>query len=168
MQNGSRPLLRYFGDSTRGAGNFGTDGKDMVWTYAEGATACDHESDKREVWTAPYTTDPAQLQATARRLRSDVRGMNAWNYAVGFGYAARAVSLPAPAYNGLFLVRLSDGTAWLIPGSSNIDALSWGDALGFTSEELFALVSMHYAQGAGGATILRVRLDSLGQGTPAD
>jgi hypothetical protein len=122
---GIRPLLRWYGDSTHGAGNFGTDGKDMVWTYGQGPNACFNDQPTPEVWAGPYTLDAAELSAKAKRLRSDYRGMAPRHsaYAVGFGYAARAVSsIPAPHVgNGLFIVRLSDGVSWVqIPGSNGL------------------------------------------------
>ncbi len=168
LQNGLRPLLRWYGDPTRGASNFGTDGKDMVWTYSEGANACTNDPPKPEVWTAPYTTDPAQVQATAHRLRSDVRGMSTDRYAVGFGYAARDSTFRSPMANSIFLVRLSDGYSWVIPGSPQTDPLTFSTVLGFTQDEIFVFAGMLQPGGLGGTTIVRIRLDSLGPGTPPD
>ncbi len=167
LQNGLRPLLRWYGDPTRGASNFGTDGKDMVWTYSEGTNACTNDPPKPEVWTAPYTTDPAQVQATGRRLRSDVRGMSTAPYVVGFGYAMRTTTFGTPTTHGLFVVRVSDGTAWAIPGSPNTDEFSFSGVLGFTQQELFAVANTQLG-GLNGVTIVRIRLDSLGPGTPPD
>jgi len=162
---GLRPLLRWYGDPTRGAGNFGTDGVDMVWTYTTGAHACHTDmEDSREVWTAPYTVDPAQVQSTARRLRSDVRGLTGHSYAVGFGYAARGSDFGSPRTNSFFIVRLSDGVSWILNGDPDADTLSWGpNVLGFTHDEVFLTGSMQ-----GEIGIFRIRLDTLGPGTPPD
>ncbi|MCP4643700.1 MAG: hypothetical protein GY851_24855, partial [bacterium] len=154
-QQGLRPLLRWYGDTTHGAGNFGTDGVDMVWTYGQGPEACKNDSDNPEVWTAPYTLDPDEVAATAHRLRSDYRGMSgSYHYEVGFGYAGRGVGgLPAPYNDALFIVRLSDGVSWTIPGAPDDNDLSWSGALGFTEEEIFVK-----AFSPGGMNILRIRL----------
>jgi hypothetical protein len=168
VEHGSRPLLRWYGDSTRGAGNFGTDGTDMVWTYSEGTNACKNDPPNPEVWTAPYTTDPAVVAATAHRLRKDVRGMSPEWYAVGFGYAMRTDYFGDPMTGGLFVVRLSDGVGWKIPGTADY-AQSWSDVLGFTETELFVQVMMPNSHIGGSAlTIMRIRLDSLGPGIPPD
>jgi hypothetical protein len=106
LEKESRPLLLWPGDTTHGAGNFDTDGKDMVWTYSAGPKGCGVDASNPEVWTAPYTTDPDVLAVTARRLRKDIFGMSPYTYEVGFGYAMRTTG----AW-GLFVVRLADGMA---------------------------------------------------------
>ncbi|HQP34587.1 MAG TPA: hypothetical protein PLI95_05400 [Polyangiaceae bacterium] len=162
---GLRPLLRWYGDMTRGAGNFGTDGKDMVWTQSQGTGACLNDGPNPEVWTAPYTTDPAVLQATSHRLRKDIRGMSPDNFAVGSGYAARSDFFGTPAASGLLIVRLADGYSWTIPGVGDQEKfLYWGQPLGFTDEELFVVAGTADMTG----TVFRIRLDSLGPGTPPD
>nr|MDA8219635.1 hypothetical protein [Dehalococcoidales bacterium] len=162
--NGLRPLIRWYGDASRGAGNFTTDGKDMVWTYVQGADHGDGTYDTMSVMTAPYTTDAAQAQATSRRLRSDVKGFDPYLWAVGCGYAARGVSLPSPLNNALFIVRRSDGVSWLLPGSLDAPRLDWGIPIGATCDELFTTVDT-----ADRVTqVARIRLDSLGPGTPPD
>jgi hypothetical protein len=162
---GLQPFLRWYGDTTRGASNFGTDGKDMVWTYSEGAKACDTDPPKPEVWTAPYTIDPAEVKAKGKRVRSDVRGQTSKPYEVGFGFAVRTTSFGSPMSNGMFVVRLSDGFSWVVPGAPNdADSLSWGPPLGVTQDEVFTVGSMKDS----GISIYRIRLDSLGPGTPPD
>ncbi len=161
-QDGLRPLLRRYSDPTWAAGNFGTDGKDMVWTQSQGANACDNDGPNPEVWTAPYTTDPAVLKTTARRVRTDVRGMSAYPYAVGFGYAARWDTFGSPMANSAFIVRLSDGRSWVLIGFPKAGTLDWTQPLGFTDQELFI------SAGVPDTTIVRIRLDSLGPGTPPD
>ncbi len=167
VEHGSRPLLRWYGDTTHGAGNFGADGTDMVWTYSTGAKACNTDPPNPEVWTAPYTTDPAVVSSSAHRLRADVRGMSPNPYAVGFGYAMRPIDFGDPPTNALFVVRLSDGVGWPIPGTPDGTRLSWTTALGFTQTELFVAANMQN-NGIVAQTIVRIRLDSLGPGVPAD
>ena len=164
VAHGSRPLLRWYGDTTHGAGNFGTDGTDMVWTYDEGPNACSNDPpNPAAVWTAPYTTDPAVVSASSRRLRTEMRGMTVSPYAVGYGYAMHWVAYGDPPTNALFVVRLADGVSWQIPGSTNSSELSWGPVLGFTQTELFVGANM-----SNSSSILRIRLDSLGPGDPPD
>ncbi|MBK8997934.1 MAG: hypothetical protein IPM35_19595 [Myxococcales bacterium] len=69
--SGRQTLIRWLGDYTQGAGNFNTDGTDMVWTYGEGKAPDDWEYPKRSIMTAPFTTDPAVRKANEKRLRSD-------------------------------------------------------------------------------------------------
>lgn len=161
--DGVRPLLRRYSDSTWAAGTFGTDGKDMVWTQSQGANACNNDGPNPEVWTAPYTTDPVVLKATARRVRADVRGMSPDGYAVGFGYAARCDGFGSPQTPSLSIVRLSDGYRWTVPGN-NTQTLHWNQPLGLTDQEVLVTGVMANA----GSTIFRIRLDSLGPGTPPD
>jgi hypothetical protein len=163
-QDGVRPLLRWYGDQTRAAGNFGTDGKDMVWTQSQGAGACLNDGPNPEVWTAPYTTDPAVLKTTAHRVRSDLGGMSPDPFAVGLGYAARYGQYGSPPAVSISIIRLSDGNRWILPGETGTQPLHWGSPMGFTDQELFVF---------GGTadmpqTIFRIRLDSLGPGTPPD
>ena len=159
LEHGSRPLLRWYGDSTHGAGNFDTDGKDMVWTYSAGPKGCGVDASNPEVWTAPYTTDPAVLQATARRVRKDVFGMSAYPYAVGFGYAMRTDDS-----SNLFVVRLSDGRASFLPSVPGL--LSWNGVLGVADGELF--VKAHMKEDTAGLTIARIPIANLPFDLPAD
>jgi len=164
---GLRPLIRWYGDGSRGAGNFATDGTDMVWTYVEGAYHGDGTYDTMRVMTAPFTTDAAEAQATSRRVRSDLKGFDPYVWVVGCGYAARSVSL-ASIHNALFIVRLSDGVSWTLPGESGPPKLSWGLPTGATCDELFTTLAYTSADGNNINTIARIRFDSLGPGTPPD
>jgi hypothetical protein len=74
LQDGIRPLIRWYGDSNQAAGNFGTDGKDMVWTYIAGANLGGAKYETMSVMTAPFTTSADEATATAHRLRNDVKG----------------------------------------------------------------------------------------------
>jgi hypothetical protein len=161
LEHGSRPLLRWYDDPTHGAGNFDTDGKDMVWTYSAGPKGCGVDASNPEVWTAPYTADPAVLQATARRVRKDKGGMSAYPHAVGFGHAMRTVGT-----SGLFVTRLSDGRATFLQDFPDGNKFAWGDVLGFTEDELF--VTIYYDDGFAGETIARIPIANLPFDLPAD
>jgi len=107
--------------------------------------------------TAPYTTDPAEAQGKARRLRTDPMTLSLAHYRVGCGYAARAVCTNQDGC-ALMVVRLSDGVAWMARGK---DPMTYGTiAVGTTCEEVFF-------QDPWGR-VGRVRLDSLGPGIPPD
>ncbi len=161
LEKGSRPLLLWPGDTTHGAGNFDTDGKDMVWTYSAGPKGCGVDASNPEVWTAPYTTDPDVLAATARRLRKDRGGIGVDPFAVGSGYAMRTVGT-----GGLLVIRLADGFVTFLNDKPEGTNLRWGDVLGITSEELF--VTLYYEEGFAGETIARIRIDSLPFDLPPD
>ena len=161
---GLRPLLRWFGDTTQGAGNFATDGKDMVWTYGKNKPAgSSQEYPVRDIMTAPFTTDPDVVKTTAKRLRSDPDQMSPYPYGIGCGYAGR--QFYSGTSNDGLLVRLSDGVSWIIdaPDSPPGDYQFLG-VLGFTCEELFA--TFQFQDDA--VSIIRIKLDSLGPGIPPD
>jgi hypothetical protein len=137
---------------TRGAqdGNLGTDGSHLVWTRDEGG--------RRSIMAAPFATDPGELRP--RRLRSDpspILGAHDMRFAVGCGFAGRNAMPP----RDLLLVRLADGVSWRLAAAPG---WSWGQVLGFTCEEAFVTA---FSRGQG-ISIARVRLDSLGRGTPPD
>lgn len=153
---GAAALARWPGDETRGAWDFGTDGKDMVWEMGEDRPVGSSPLTpfpKRSVMTSPYTTSPSQLKT--RRLRSDPGTGGVAPYAVGCGYAAHT-----DGNHGLFVVRLLDGVAWNLAPEAG---WWWSSAITLSCSEVFAVVIV-------GATghIVRVRLDSLGTGLPPD
>ena len=82
---------------------------------------------------------------------------------MGCGYAARPAGLDDPYHASLHVVRLSDGQGWLLTGNLDPPRMQWSIPLGITCDELFTTVSIEYR-----TRILRVRLDSLGPGTPPD
>ncbi len=153
---GTHPLISYPGDTTQGAANIGSDGVDMVWTHGEGKGANDFGLYPTvSIMTAPYTTDPALLQP--RRLRSDMNpgiGTKSLQFAVGCGYAGRVLA-DSP---GAEIVRLSDGAAWVLEGSSD---WRWGEVLGITCEDIF--IQANDVPAKKPANILRVPLASLGE-----
>ena len=101
--------------------------------------------------------------ASAHRLRNDVKGFEGDGWTVGCGYAARAPGLGPPLNNALFIVRLSDGVSWMLPGIHAPGMEHWGQPLAITCDELFASMATDTT-----VRILRIRLDSLGPGTPPD
>lgn len=152
---GVRDLLSAGMVTTRGFGDLGTDGKDMVWIDAQGRTTDTGPFDTYTITTAPFTTNPAQL--VPRRLRTEGGpSFDVTHFYVGGGYAARS--------NGLHIrvVRLVDGQSWTL---DNDIAAPWGwnYPIAITSTELFAMVNV-----AGVARLARVRLDSLGPGIAPD
>jgi hypothetical protein len=154
--HGARPFIRWIGDYTKGAGDLGTDGIDMVWTYGE-KQPNDTVYDPRSVMTAPFTTDPAAVQA--RRLRSQpYPGLGEYAWKVGCGYAA----FRGGGTSTVLVVRLSDGVAWSVPSSP--PELEWVNAIGVTCDEVFIIGDTTN----GRTTFFRVRLDSLGPGLEPD
>lgn len=162
--SGQQLFLRWVGDTTQGVGNFGTDETDMVWTYGQGKQAGQDGFSTLSVMTAPYTSDPSALPATARRVRADLQGLTPYRWAVGCGYAARLISTDA-IINGLYITRLSDGRAWVIPGGqSTSQTYAWHVPIGITCDEVFTELTTNQ----GYMSLARIRLDSLGAGSPAD
>lgn len=158
---GTRPMLRWYGDFSRGSGNFATDGQDMVWTQGEGKPPGGSYGDyaSTSIMTAPFATDPELLKSTARRLRSDPNGRLVGfseTFVVGCGLAAHRVG----GDHSLLIVRLSDGFSWRLPDQPDF---RWGQAFGITCDELFAEAVLET-----GSTIARLRLDSLGAPMPPD
>ena len=87
--------------------------------------------------------------------------------AIGCGYTAHAVSSQVFPSNSLIVVRIADGVSWeLKAGEMNRPA--WAKALGFTCDELFALVEFGDGPTGEGGHVVRIRLDSLGPGLPPD
>jgi hypothetical protein len=152
---GTRLFRRWVDDPSRGAGNLGTDGVDLVWCYGEGKGPGDEHFPVRSIMTAPFTTDPDVVARTERRLRSQPDypvQVNEW--VVGCGYAARDTN------NKVFVVRLSDGWAWYLPSTPTQFI---GRPIGLTCDEVFFFGKVN-----GVHNIMRVRLDSLGPGLPPD
>jgi hypothetical protein len=166
--DGARSLVRYPGDYTEGAGSFGTDGVDLVWTHGEGKAPSDWNYPTRDIMTAPFSTDPDVVKATARRLRSDPGQIGIEAFAVGCGYAARTFYVDVDAGSGasgdLLIVRLTDGVSWIVDAPPVSTGVIFARALGFTCEEVFALVQ--FPDDA--LSFVRMRLDSLGPGITPD
>ncbi|MBK7584426.1 MAG: hypothetical protein IPI67_30005 [Myxococcales bacterium] len=162
----TQALVRWYGDTSKGAYNVGTDGKDLVWTYGEVHPPTGGSYEKRSVWTSPFTTDPAKL--VPKRLRSDPETAFDVNFVVGCGYAAHKLQPP----DGMLVVRLSDGVSWILP--NNLTAADktgwhWQKGIGITCDEVFATVAVISSPTAKLVyTVARVRLDALGPGVPPD
>jgi hypothetical protein len=161
-QDGSRELTPFGSDLSKGAGNPGTDGKDLVWVQGEDRMPSDEWFPTRSIMTAPFTTDPAELQP--RRLRSWVLagiGTSHRPPVVGCGHAA-LISWNKQEGLSLLIVRLSDGRAWQLRGPP-APAPHWYSPVAITCDEVFAIF-----EGSPMWSLRRVRLDSLGPGMPAD
>jgi hypothetical protein len=144
--DGARPFIRYIGDATRGAGNLGTDGTDLVWSEGEGKQPTDTLFPTRHIMTAPFTTDPNALQP--KRLRSDpAPKIGVSRFGVGCGFAAHGMPVA--------IVRISDGYSWVLPD----------DITGFGPWKVLGIDCTHvYLQGMldGKLNIARIELASLG------
>lgn len=153
--NGARPLVRYEGDFTRGAGDLGTDGVDLVWAQGEGKEPQEYKYPIRHMMTAPFTSDPAAL--APRRLRSTpYSNIGSQQWEVGCGYASHT----AGSYR-VAIVRLSDGVSWLVSQQAPDFLPSTPLGIDCTHAYMFGLFDGRY-------TIARVALASLGAGTPPD
>jgi hypothetical protein len=156
---GARPFIRWLNDYTHVAGSFGTDGVDMVWSEGRKQSASDPKF-AGTIMTAPFTTDPQGVQP--RRLRSFTEQIGAHTFAVGCGYAVNIW------YNDAIVVRLSDGVSWMLPSTLGVPFTSpanttYEDPIGITCDEVFI-----FGEYGGVRNIVRIRLDSLGPGTPPD
>jgi hypothetical protein len=159
-EGGARDLVSVGSDTSQGDGDVGSDGHDLVWMHGTGTTNIgDYTS--AAIMTRPLATDSAHL--APRRLRSELgRGLSSSPFVVGCGYAARANG------TGIRVVRLADGVSWYLAASSQF-AWRWVRPNAITCTELFAQAEDRTAEGRPPAIIFaRVRLDSLGAGTPPD
>lgn len=154
--NGTRPFIRWINDYTQGAADLGTDGVDMVWDYGNGKTqASEDPYPVRSIMTAPFTNDPTKINQ--RRLRSQpYQTFDAYPFVVGCGYAAHQNDGV-----GTLLVRISDGVSWII--GDDYPTLSLETPFGITCDEVFILGGVN-----GKTNIARVKIASLGPGTPPD
>ncbi|MGH7286293.1 MAG: hypothetical protein ACRELY_32650, partial [Polyangiaceae bacterium] len=149
------------GDFSHAAGDFATDGTDMMWTEGTGGVDGGLYSTV-SLYTAPYTSDPATAISSKRRLRSEIpNGLCVSKSVVGCGYAVRYAG-----GTGLRVVRLSDGVSWLLTANGDANAWNWEEPVALTCTELFASVNIPDPKPHLG--LARVRLDSLGPGIPPD
>jgi len=132
----------------------------MVWINAEGNLGKgSYDFAKCTTMTAPYTTDPAVAQATARALRTEECAVSPDQiYAVGCGYGAHY------AKDGLRIVRLSDGAGWFLPNLPEPDKwqFNWGRAMGMTCDEMFLTIPTYKEN------FVRIKLSSLGEPEPSN
>jgi hypothetical protein len=148
-----------FGDTvSSGAADFGTDGKDMVWTEASGRTLSTDPWTTINIMTAKYTED--QKAIVKRRVRSEVISIGAAPFKVGCGFAAHFVGEVGPR-----LLRLSDGRSWQFPLIDSAVGYNWifNQILGVSCDEVFV-----GAYRGNQNYLVRIRIDSLGPGIPPD
>jgi hypothetical protein len=158
--HGIRQLLLSPKEITKGYGNFGTDGKDMVWTYGEGQPISAYNYPKNTLMTAPYTTDPEVLLKTQRAIGKDnIIKMTPPGYVVGCGYASKLKPSEDGSASYTSLVRLSDGAEWRLKAKNSKYIMP---PVGITCEELFVQPPSTIRP-----EIAALRIDSLGPPTPA-
>ena len=159
-QDGSRELISFGNDLTRGVANAFTDGTDLVWLQGEERSDPDGFYPKRSIMTAKFSTDPSAIQPV--RLRSwpapGIWGGYAPD-AVACGYAALAFN-PAVLEEKLMIVRLADGVSWILDSPPDRH-WTWGKPVAVTCDEVFAMVGLSNQ-------LRRIRLSSLGPGIPPD
>ncbi|MCL2824145.1 MAG: hypothetical protein FWD57_09150 [Polyangiaceae bacterium] len=164
--DGLRPLFRNLGDRLERASNFGTDGKDMVWTLGRRKEPQYKTAlyDEHYLMTAPFTTDPAVVASNARVVRAEHDGFFVpyAAYRVGCGHAAHITFK-----SDLVVVRLSDGAQWIVERFPPPDRDSWAfdSVLGLTCDEVFLGLGSNegYYPGTSTVSIARIRIDSLGE-----
>ena len=145
-------------DPDHGAGDLGTDGKDMVWLESHGPASFDAEWATADYWTSPYVKDKKDLQP--RRLRSEIPNMMDGDHmAVGCGRAAVTTGGP----DRMRVLRLSDGASWTFPPSKKT-GWDWVTPLLLTCDSLYARVA-YLGQHV---TIARFPFTSLGPAIPPD
>ncbi len=159
--DGLRKLLHYDNDTAEAAANIATDGTYLVWVHGKDREPGMDAYPTAELVTSPFTTDPAMLEP--KRVRSYPSG-KIWgnNNKVGCGYAAYGF-VPQSNDFRVLIARLSDGVSWELQSPAD-NHWTWSQPLAITCDELFITVAIKGA----GATIRRVRLDSLGPGLPPD
>lgn len=159
-EQGVRSLIRFDRNSDRRVRRFRTDGQDMVWTENWGRNE-QGIFEHGEVWTSKYTTDPAVVASTKRKVRELGLASSNESYAVGCGYAAITIyNAESPwGQQGFLLVRLADGASWTVLGASpeSMTALLFRDPLAITCEHVYLGAFSDLKQRA-----VRVRIDSLG------
>jgi hypothetical protein len=166
---GVQTLIGHGQDETRGVDGFGTDGVDMVWTEASGRPDPRKKSYSRyETWTAKYSTNPAVVASSMRRVRSEPGAYYGYRpEVVGCGYSAHKMAVrPAPfATFGIRLVRLADGVSWeLLPHSKDQSfAFDLENPLAISCDEIFVQVLTGSSDG-----LAAIRIDSLGPGIAPD
>lgn len=154
-----RDFLAFGDDVTSGAADFGTDGRDMVWTEASGRTGAGAPWSRIDIVAAPYTKMPELIGPTIRkrRLRSE-SSFGGAPFIVGCEHAAHAVGT-----SGVRLVRLADGQSWLL--SNDAIGASWQvtSPLAVTCDEI--LVRLRRGDEH---QVARIPFSSLGPADAAD
>ena len=165
-KDGTKTLIGFGNDYSRGAGHPGSDGVDLVWLQGEDRVPSEHNFPKRWIMTSKFSTDPTQIKP--RRLipwAPSLIGTTTGDLPppVGCGYAVYD-GLGGdlhPGQSGLIIVRISDGVSWMVPSVSKVPPDGWSAPIAITCNEVFSRYKGGFLE-----TIRRVRLDSLGPGTP--
>jgi hypothetical protein len=145
-------------DPEHPADDLGTDGIDLVWSQATAAAA--HVS-KVAVFTSPFTTDAKRLRP--RRLAGEFpAAFHSSPFVVGCGHAAHYVDR-GDGRVGLRIFRLADGRSWTLFTRLDSVAGVFQEPIAVTCREVFEQVSVGRDR-----QVVRIRLDSLGDGARVD
>jgi hypothetical protein len=136
-----------------------TDGVDIVWrrTIRDSRTG---EITTRELWTAPYTTDPAMFRP--RRVVADLPPMATEVGTVGAGYYAFADQDQEVTYiSTVYVIDLRDGSRWrydlpLVPAHWYAHGAAW-----VTSDEVAVATSTSDGMGGRRQTLIRIQLSAM-------
>jgi hypothetical protein len=165
LGGGTKTLVGWPGDVTRVAAAFGTDGTDMAWIEASTPVRSGVYANY-DVWTAKYATDPGVVAQTKRHLLRDELKSFAEEFVVGCGYAAIGIrpDVDWGLTYGFRVVRLSDGVSWVVQNESLAQhaGLVIQRPLAVTCDEVFAKGRYSHKEDQ----VVRIRIDSLGPGTP--
>ena len=146
-----------YNDPDHGAGDLGTDGKDMVWIEAHGPALYNSFWTTADYWTSPYVKDRKDLNP--RRLRSEIPNILAGDHVkVGCGRGSLNNGL------GLRVVDLTTGGSWFLPSASKKTGWTWVQPLLLTCDYLYGRVSYRGQH----ITIARFPFTALGPATPPD
>ncbi|MCK6536598.1 MAG: hypothetical protein L6Q84_26805 [Polyangiaceae bacterium] len=162
--SGQQNLIRWLGDYTQGAGNFNTDGVDMVWSHGTGKAPSASKYPTVSIKTAPFTTDPAVRKAKEKRLRSDPGQLGVTPFGVGCGYASHTFDDDTTNSVDLLVVRLSDGVSWVVKAPPVSTGVMFMNALGTSCSDVFTQVQFPDEANA----IVRIPLSALGPAIPPD
>jgi len=161
--DGTRVLIGFGSDYSKGAGYPGSDGKDLVWLQGENRDDDSVRFPVAWVMTSKFSTNASEIQPRklTRWPQSHVSATDPAQ--VGCGHAALSYSVgwPKGTEAGMLIVRLSDGVSWKLVSPSPPTGHMWVEPIAITCNEVFARYKGHAYE-----TIRRVRLDSLGPGTP--
>ncbi|MCL2825399.1 MAG: hypothetical protein FWD57_15515 [Polyangiaceae bacterium] len=166
-QDGTKTLVGFPGDKTKGATNSATDGKDLVWVQGEDREPDDKHFPTRWIMTSKYSTDPSQIEPRRVIPWAQKPIVSSYPPQTGCGFAAFQYLPEALEEQGLLIVRLSDGVSWHLPNvlktypDGTPFSSGWGPPIAVTCDEVFAV-----HRGTTRYNIWRVRLDSLGPGAP--
>ena len=136
----------------------GSDGTDMAWMQAYEPDAQLAHWGRIELWTSPFTTDPAQLQPKRLGVTGNDH-IQEYPMVVGAGLAAHNVlqgELPR-------LYRLTDGAYAFAPA---VPGLHLSDVISIDEGEILFWASLENAYPTDYITIVRMPLSSLGPFQP--